>query len=340
MAFHLPEKINTVILIVSIYFFFCKPSTRPRIPVSIVLLIIISFILLPELLHDSWEGATYLISFLTIYFVSQGKITPKVIRYSGLIIAGLGLVVLFLYVRGTFLSGWNENAISMVGLFSFIYFSIFLIEKKGSFRFWIWNIISLVYVGLLFDTDCRSGMLFSIIAVAGIFYMNKTLAIFNKSWFIILLLNAPLIIALFVIWISESSYFSELNDWSLIRYGKPIFNGRENLWDYSFTLLEQSDYLGTGRFRINYHNSGMAALSVFGVLGYISWILYFKNFLNQLKPYILDNIVFGSFLAFCLIFLQQSVELGFISPTPNLLPYMILGVGLGRIRLLKESFHS
>ena len=56
--------------------------------------------------------------------------------------------------------------------------------------------------------------------------------------------------------------------------------------------------------------------------------------------YISDEIVFGSMLAFLIIYLQQSVDLGFISDCPNLLPYMILGIGLGRVRLLqKKKYH-
>ena len=137
--------------------------------------------------------------------------------------------------------------------------------------------------------------------------------------------------------ISTSGYFHDLNDWSFREFGKPIFNGRESLWELSIMVLDRSDYLGTGKFIMNYHNSGIAALSVFGVIGYITWISYFNNIMCQLGRYINDDIVFGSIFAFSLIFLQQTVDLGFISPIPNLLPYMILGVGLGRIRLLRES---
>lgn len=124
--------------------------------------------------------------------------------------------------------------------------------------------------------------------------------------------------------------------WSIINYGKTIFNGREILWDLAFSQFSQTYFIGTGKFMMNYHNSGLAALSVFGVLGYLLWFRYFNVNLVQLKRYVNDDIVFASMYAFCLIFLQQSVDLGFISPYPNLLPYMILGVGLGRIRYLSR----
>jgi len=337
IALHLPDKLNIGLLIMSSCFFLMYPSKRQKISPASVVLVIIFFIGLPVLLHNSWQGASYLVSFLTVYIISQGKITSKVIFYTGIIIASLGLAVLFIYNKGSLLSGWNDNAISMVGLFSFLYFSIFLIQTKGTSYLWIWNIVTLLYIQLLFSTNCRSGMLFAMISVAGIILSNRIREILKKPFLPILLLNIPLIISILVICISNSSFFPELDQWSINKFGKTIFNGREYLWDYAFKLLENSEYLGTGKFVLNYHNSGMATLSVFGIAGYIIWISYFMTNLRQLRQHLSDEIVFGSVFAFCLIFLQQTVDLGFISATPNLLPYMILGIGLGRVRFLREK---
>lgn len=335
--FHLPEKINYAILSLSIILFIFSPGKRQNISVSVFILLIISFIIIPFVVNDSWQGAEYLVAFLVVYIMSQGTITPKVIRYSGLIVAGLGLCLLIVYSRGSFLSGWNDNAVSMMGLFSFLFFSIFLIEKKKTKQFWFWNIISFLYASFLFGTDCRSGMLFLIISILGILYSNKVKSLLKKKATVLLLLNTPLLLAFMVIWLSESDYYYALNSWSINEFDKSIFNGRDLLWEYSLNLLNKSYYIGTGKFLINYHNSGVATLSVFGILGYLCWINYFNTNLKQLKRYLKDDIVFASLFAFCLIFLQQSVDLGFISPTPNFLPYMILGVGLGRIRLLRRN---
>lgn len=336
-AIHLPEKINIIILILSAMFYFVLPNKRQQIPSSLVLFIVFTFIVIPLVSINSWQGASYLVAFLIVYIVSQGKISPKVIKYSGLIIAGLGLAILLIYVKGSVLSGWNDNAMAMTGLFSFLYFSIYLIETKGKRIFWILNIITYFYLVLLLGLDCRSGMLFSIIAVVGIIYSGKTKKIFLHGGFTVFMLNIPLLISLLVIWIAQSDFFYELNLWSLKNYDKTIFNGRDSLWDLSFELLGKTNFIGTGKFLLNYHNSGVAALSVFGLLGYICWIKYFSLNINRMKRFISDEIVFASLFAFCLIFVQQTVDLGFISPTPNLLPYMILGIGLGRVRLLQRN---
>ena len=40
--------------------------------------------------------------------------------------------------------------------------------------------------------------------------------------------------------------------------------------------------------------------------------------------------------AFLVLYVQQSVELGLMAPNPNLLPYAMLGLLLGRVNYLKE----
>lgn len=335
LAIKLPEKVDIVIAVITAIIIIFSPNKRPRISRILIIWTLISFIIIPLLQADSWEGATYLVSFLVIYLVSLCKITPKVIKYSAIIIAVLGIAVLRIYINGSILSGWNDNAIAMVGLFSFSYFSIFLILKTNNKQFWLWNIVTVIYLEMLFETDCRSGMLFSIIAVIGIIFSKQIRKYFSgdKSRFIIL--NAPLIIALVVIAVAGTPLFESLNNWSIASNDKEIFDGRDILWQEALDYLSLSNYLGSGKFEINYHNCGVAALSVFGVLGYICWIKLLNANLKELKYYLSDKIVLGSFWAFIVIFLQQSLDLGLISPTPNLLPYTILGVGLGRVRQLK-----
>lgn len=332
-SIHLADKVNLVIVVFSIYFFFQNSKHKLRIPDLIIFGLIVTFIILPFLTNNSFDGGSYLISFLLTYNFLHARMSPRIIKYSGITVALMGIIVLLIYYRGNILSGWNDNAISMVGLFSFLYFSIFLVLRKGTRAFWRWNIVTLIYIYLLFNMDCRSGMLFSVISVIAIFRSDISRSfLFKKN----IILHLPLLIALCIITISETHLFSILNTWSIGYSGKEIFNGRNDLWRTSLQLLSESHYLGTGKFLLNYHNSGIAALSTFGIFGYFCWISYFKFIFKQYLPYLSDSIVFGCMLSFVLIFLQQSVDLGFISPAPNRLPYMILGCGLGRIFLIRD----
>lgn len=332
----LPEKVNMIIAIISAIYYFRAPQNRLCISSGFVLLLVLSFIIFPYFLHNSTQGASYLVAFLVVYILSQADITGFVIKYSALIVGGFGLVVLNIFLTGSFLSGWNDNGISMVGLFSFAYFSIFLVLKNGTKQFWLYNVVTLLYLSYLFKMDCRSGMLFSVLIVVCIVFSSTVNHYLNNKSLRVLLLNLPLIIGFLVIWIASTSVFQGLDQWSMEEFHKPIFNGRDLLWNSAIEVLEKSYFIGTGKFLINYHNSAIAAISVFGVLGYICWIKFFSINLTRLSEYLSDSIVLGSMLAFCMIFLQQSVDLGFISQTPNLLPYAILGVGLGRVRYLEE----
>ena len=58
--------------------------------------------------------------------------------------------------------------------------------------------------------------------------------------------------------------------------------------------------------------------------------------LKEAAPYVKDVCVIGCITAFMVIYWQQSVELGFFAPNPNLLPYAMLGSLLGRINALRS----
>lgn len=337
VAMQISDKSHLLVAVMAFLIYINKQKFQ-KIPGICVCGLILTFIIIPYINKSSLQGASYLTAFLVVYIFSQAKVSKALIKNMAFAIAGLGIVIMLIYTQGTVLAGWNDNAISMIGLFSFIFFSVVLVLQKKRKSFLLWNIITVIYLSLLFATNCRSGMLFSIIAVIAIVYSKKVSKLFKNRFINILLLNLPLLIALLVISIGESSYFSELDKWSkeTMESGKGIFNGRDHLWSHGLLLLEDSSYIGTGKFIINYHNSSIACLSVFGVLGYIFWIQYFESVFKQLRVYLSDNIVFGCMLGFTIIFLQQTVDLGFISTSPNYIPYMILGLGLGRIQYIKN----
>lgn len=294
--------------------------------------LVLAFIILPFLLHGSIEGLTYLSSFIVVYITSKMNLSPRALFYSALGVAAGGLGVLFVYVYGSFLSGWNDNAIAMDGLFSFIFFSIYLNLVKGKWKFWVWSSVAILYLFLMFQTACRSAALTICLAVMAVVFRNKVVVWMEKKRFNQILINLPLLIALTTIIISQTAYYQALNTWSELNFDKSIFNGRDSIWSDSLELLFKSNLLGVGEMKINYHNSGIACLATFGVLGYYAWVQYFKRILTFIKPYMRDAVIYGAVSAFCLIFFQQSFDLGFISPNPNYLPYLILGLAFSRLR--------
>lgn len=332
LLLHTGEKMNWLIFAWSMYLLLMKRRKFiPTMSIEILMGFILFFIIIAFYISGKWEGATYLVSFLTIFCFSNINISVKELSFSALAIGFLGLGLITIYARTEILSGWNDNAIAMLTLFSFIYFSIFFNSaKKKWVRVLCW-IMALAYVVQIAGTDSRGSLLFMLLAVIMMFTRETTRKIISGHKIRALIVYFPLIIAIVTVWIASQSWFLEWDNWYQLNYGKPIFNGRDELWADGFNDILDYPW-GRGEFAINYHNSAVGCIGVFGVIGYILWCNFFKRQLVAKTKYLDDYTVYACMCAFILIYMQQSVELGFISPMPIMMPYMILGLGLGRVR--------
>lgn len=300
-------------------------------------LVIFSFVLLPLLTAQSINGLQYLTVFMVIYIYANTRITQRTMAVSGLAVAIGGIFILGVYSFTDILKGWNDNAISIFGIFSFFFYGISIYGQLSRRKIIEFVIISLLYIAALFSTASRGGMIFIVIAVLVLIYRDKLKRIMGSPKNVIIFLSIPLVVSLIVIAIANTSLYGQINAINLFETGKTLFNGREKIWMESYQKLIDSYLLGIGKFDFNYHNSAVACLTVFGILGYIGWISLFKNYIKRCLPYIDDFVVYGAISSFYLIFIHQSIELGFISECPMHLPYMILGIALGRTRLYREQ---
>ncbi len=300
-------------------------------------LVIFSFVLLPLLTAQSINGLQYLTAFMVIYIYANTRITQRTMAVSGLAVAIGGLFILGVYSFTDILKGWNDNAISILGIFSFFFYGISIYGQLSRRKIIEFVIISLLYIAALFSTASRGGMIFIVIAVLVLIYRDKLKRIMGSPKNVIIFLSIPLVVSLIVIAIANTSLYGQINAINLFETGKTLFNGREKIWMESYQKLIDSYLLGIGKFDFNYHNSAVACLTAFGILGYIGWISLFKNYIKRCLPYIDDFVVYGAISSFYLIFIHQSIELGFISECPMHLPYMILGIALGRTRLYREQ---
>ena len=290
------------------------------------------------ILHGKgFGGVQYLCCFLLIYIFSQIKVRERAMRLSGLVVLALGAMILTIYDYGTLLSGWNENSIAMIGLFSYILFmasfynlrsgwSKVLILLAGGFVFW-----------LMIPTDSRSCMIVLAVSMLLVLIMRpcpRTLR--SRGWAIFFLL-VPLFVALITVVLALSNAASNMDLWSQETFDKPIFNGRDQLWLEGMHDFFQQPFLGSGDISANsWHNTAIACLTSFGILGYGFWLRCLYLPIKKGSLYLSDPIVTGCITAFLLMNAQQSFELGMFSPKPNLLIYLPLGLLLGRIRYLKE----
>lgn len=285
-------------------------------------------------------GIHYISVFLLIYILGRCRFSILAIKLTGIAYFALGMSILYIYDYTSVLSGWNGNTIGMIGLYSFLVFLISLYDVAGIKSKIIILIFTGIYINLLEPTGSRSSILFAIVAVlfALSILPRRIIMVTDKRYYWWLLF--PLFIAVFVINISHGSYMNKLDLWSIQNFQKPLFNGRDKLWESGFKILREHILFGSGTLEGNWHNSVVTILTAYGCVGFVFWTLSLQRILAKGRKWIDDLIVSGSIITFIIMYIQQSVELGMISENPNLLPYIVLGIMLGRIKLLDEEIED
>ncbi|MDE8700535.1 O-antigen ligase family protein [[Ruminococcus] lactaris] len=295
------------------------------------------FIAVSMLKGNGAMGLHYLTAFLLIYCLSKLNVCEKTVKLTGLVYVVMGLGVLYIYNYGSILSGWNGNTIGMTGLYSFLFFLISFYDVSSIRSKIIVVVLTLIYIYLIIPTDSRSCTWFAIIAVLfalSIFPRNIILKTDSRLYLWLLI---PLLVALVVVIISQGTYMQQLDLWSLQKFKKPIFNGRDEIWENGLNVLFNNLLFGRGNLEGNWHNCIITVLTAYGIIGSTLWVMAFQRILSRGRLWLRDSIVVGCIITFLMMYIQQSVELGLICEAPNLLPYIVLGVMLGRIKYLREN---
>ncbi len=280
----------------------------------------------------------YLWVFLITYIVSRTRPRKEDIYLVSLAYGGLGLAILFIYNYMTALSGWNDNSIAMIGLFSFLVFTIPYYGIRDVKSMIMISLAGAAYVFLLWPTESRSCSIAIVLSLLIVFRFIPFEKIFRKNWLILLALNIPLIVALLGCLVAKTADMGILDAWSMEEFGKSLFSGREEIWLNTLSGIGEEPLFGSGNL-INgiYHNSAIACLATYGIIGYGLWIGLFKVLLEKTLPHWDDACVAGAISAFFVIFWQQSVELGIFAASPNIIPYAVMGLLLARVKVLKEQ---
>ena len=282
-------------------------------------------------------GLESLWPFLVVYILSFTRPNVTALRMTAVAYAAMGLVVLYVYSYTDILKGWNVNMIAMIGLFSFLVFTIPFYGMSGWRSFVLLPLVGTAYVILLWPTESRSCIIAIIATLAVVLRMIPVRGIFRTSTGMWVLMFVPLIIAIFISLFSIFGDISGLTQWSYETFNKPLFNGRDQIWINGFMQIFQRPLFGSGNNNAGYwHNSAVACLVAYGVVGYYFWVRILYQILKEGVPYMDDVAVIGSMAAFGIIYCHQSVELGFFAVNPSLLPYVILGILLGRVNYVKE----
>ena len=338
-VYHVTQNARLIVIILSIGVFLLKGNSHVASRDFFTFgLMIVSFCISSFMKGYGSQPIEYLWVFGLVYLLGHLELDEKAFFWTGLAYGVGGLFILFIYDYGTVLHGWNSNSIAMIGMYSFLIMLIPFFNKTSFRSKSLILITAIAFAYLINPTSSRSCILFSMIGALFAINAIPRKLIYGRSGRMTICLVFPLIIAIIVVLVSGTSLFESLNLWSYLRFGKPIFNGRDEFWRYGFEVLFDNFLIGAGTMNINnWHNSAMTCLSAYGTVGYFLWISSFKNILNQASWWLDDYIVQGCVVSFIVIYVQQSVELGFISANPNLIAYVILGMMLGRIRYLRNE---
>ncbi len=284
------------------------------------------------------DAVDYLWVYCLIYLIARMEIDVKTMFWTGLIYGVLGFAILYIFDYGSALSGWNTNSIAMIGMHSFLIMLVPFVKTQRLAGKLALIASAVLFAVLVFPTDSRSGILFGSLAVLFTIGIIPPKIVTKNRRTTLFWLILPLLIAFLVILVSRGEYMDVLNRWSRRVSDKPLFNGRDELWLRGLESLMKNPLFGNGNFNAaNWHNSAITCLVATGIIGFVFWIAGFADILDKAREYFGDYIVLGSFMGFIVLYVQQSVELGFISGNPTVLGYVLLGVMLGRIRYLKKE---
>lgn len=299
---------------------------------------VILFVLVSLLGGHSTLSLDYLWVFLVTYILSHTRPKQKTLYMVSIAYAALGLAVLYIFNYQTELDGWNPNSIAMIGLFSFLVFTIPYYGIRNIRSMIMITLVGAAYVYLIFPTDSRSCMIAIVLDLLIVFRLIPFEKIFRSKRRVHFVLHVPLMVALFGCVLAATADMNALNAWSMGEFGKTLFSGREKDWLKALSEIADNWLFGSGYVDSGiYHNSAIACLVAYGTVGYGLWIGLFMAMLKEALPLRSDICIAGALSAFFVMYWQQSVELGLFSASPNLIPYVILGVLLARVRVLREE---
>ena len=336
--YHITEYVRVIIYIITVntLFLVSKRKTRYIVKEQSIVLCMMAFFILCSLINGyGGQAFNYIWVFLVTFLISKLKITQKLTIIIGIAYGIAGYLVLILFSREILFNGWNSNSIAMIGLQSYVISLIPFYSEGIKWKKIVIYLITLIYTINIWGTNSRGGILFMFLGAAFALNLISPDILCKDTRRILFILFIPLFIALIIISFSHNHWILSLNDFSEEFFQKSLFNGRDRIWELGLQICCMDLFLGNGNIASgNWHNSAVTCLVAYGGIGYIIWIAVFKKMLIKGKVFIEDRFVQASYIMFIIIYLQQSVDLGIISIQPSLLPYLLLGIMLGRCNYL------
>ena len=290
----------------------------------------------PMLQGNGIMGMEYGWMLLVPFVIGQIPFSSSDARMAGLVCGGFGFVVLAANLFLGVFSGWNPNNIAMIAFLGCALCSAApwnSILTKNLLRALL--VLMAVWVLQLDSRSCVFGIL--LLCLFAFNVIHPDFVLHNRKVRRLLLIT-PALIAIVVVMFQNMEIFDVLNDLSQEYFGKPIFNGRNEIWEEGLQMLLEDPWFGTGYLNSGWwHNAAITVLTAFGAVGYLLWIGLFDRIMEKACAFGHDAVLSGCAASFLCVMLQQSFELGMVSTRGYIMPYLLLGIMVGRMRDLGDK---
>ncbi|MBO5136220.1 MAG: O-antigen ligase family protein [Clostridia bacterium] len=333
-VFETAKKVTVVVFLACIIFNNENYHLTTKIALATIIIACITVI---NVIRNDKSIEDYIWVWLLIPIMKSFGLEKSQMKKIGYIFGGMSTAVLLIGNFTDTFDGWDGNSVSMVQFFSYTVFMSIFTEVRDIKNIRNIVVFSAVYFYLLNKFDSRSALLFSIVMLLCTLSVIPFKKFLSKT-FIYLILLSPLLIAIFVMSINETALADILNEWSIETFNKPIFNGRDVLWEWGIEAWLESPFIGNGDFaHESYHNSAITTIVAVGAFGYLILIGACYGIIRRALRWIDDSVIYGLITSFLVVWMQQSVELGIIASKPNVIPYLILGLIYARTITLEEK---
>lgn len=302
------------------------------------------YIIVSWALQKSWQGYEYITYLMGVYIVSQIEWDNANLKITSWIYMGLSLGLGCLCNYGTILKGWNPNTLSII---IFQLYCIYVIatginETDTKFKKIVFICLAVFMVILINTLESRSAQMCVILSIVLCFRMKWTKItdrFFKSKTGTVIMILMPLFVALITAYIGKLPIAQMLNTWSMETFKKPIFNGRDAIWEHTLNKIYKSPIWGYGNIAPGfYHNSALTALVAYGAIGYGLYVIYLYKAIRKCIPYWNDTVIRRAIIIFYILNFQQSFENTiFQVESMILIPYIILGMMEGRVQYIERQ---
>lgn len=246
---------------------------------------------------------------------------------SGIMLSLFALVVIYLFLPGHLLHGWNANSTIFIIPILFLGMALIYCSVENSVRTRLFSFYCCALMGflLIHSLDNRSSLLalslFSIIPLC-------PRILNSRKWFRIIyitIIAMGVIIPFFQDYIANTGIFQNLIQLTSEKKAGG-FNGREELWHQAVELIGENPVIGKGGWRVIYfHNFSLDVLIQYGWLG---WMAFNAIVISLLERCFVPGSRHNVFLyAFIILLLMNTYENAFLANNFfTIFPYFLTGI--------------